>query len=59
MKKSKIVTLHYYETKQNNKTKRQYKITLPAKLIDILHWKPGDRLKAFINKKHNIELRKQ
>jgi hypothetical protein len=58
MKKSKNITLNYSETKQNNLKKRQYKITIPAKMIDYLGWKAKDILKVWINRKKHIEMRK-
>ena len=58
MKKSKNVTLNYYETKQDNLKKRQYKITLPVKLVDEVGWKPKDRLHVFVNRKRHLEIRK-
>lgn len=57
-KKSKRITLNYHETIQDNKSKRQYKITLPVKMVDILEWKAKDKLKVWLNNKKHIEIRK-
>lgn len=59
MKKSKYIKLHYFKTKQDDKTKRQYKITLPAKMIDYLGWKAKDMLKIWVNNKRHVEIRKK
>ena len=58
-KKSKTVKLNYHETTQNGLKKRQYKLTLPNKIIDRLGWKKGDNLKVWKHrKKPQIEIRK-
>ena len=58
-KKSKIVTLNYYETKQNELTKRQYRVTLPPKMVESLDMKAKDKLKVWVNKeKKQIRIKK-
>jgi len=58
-KRSKLVILNYYENKQGNLIKKQYKITLPKPLIDQLKWEKGDILKIWINNKKHLEIRKK
>lgn len=58
-KKSKIITLNYYETKQNGLTKRQFRVTLPPKMIESLEMKAKDKLKVWVNKeKKQVRIRK-
>ncbi len=60
MKKGKNIKLYYYETEQDGLKKRQYRLTLPAKMIDKLGWEAGDTLKVWTHaKKPQIEIRKK
>ena len=55
-KKSKIVTLNYFQSKAG---KRQYRITIPPKMIESLIWKAKDKLKVWVNKeKKQIRIKK-
>ena len=49
-KKVKIVTLNYFETKQNGLIKRQYRVTIAPKAIESLELKAHDKLKVWVNK---------
>lgn len=55
MKQSKYIKLNYVESKG----KKQYRITLPIKMVTKLGWKAKDKLKIWINRKRHIEIRKK
>ena len=47
-KKSKVVALNYFKSKEG---KKQYRITIPPKMIEeALGWRAKDKLKVWINK---------
>jgi hypothetical protein len=46
-KKSKVASLNYFISKEK---KKQYRITLPPKMVKSLGWKPKDKLKVWVNK---------
>ena len=58
-KKVKIVTLNYFETKQNDIIKRQYRVSIAPKMIESLEMKAKDKLKVWVNKeKKQIRIKK-
>lgn len=55
-KKSKIVTLNYFQSKAG---KRQYRVTIPPKMVESLEWKAQDKVKVWVNReKKQIRIKK-